>query len=174
MSHQVQKLAASASRQINAVVVSSGLMNKTVKVRIGVQKWNKHIQKDFNHTSHLLVHDPASSLRTGDIISISPGWRTSKNVHHVVREIIAPFGEPIEGRPPVPSEEERMAVREAKKAAKQERRRVRIESVGVEVETPADETQEKTRATKRQSPRRLERSRVYWEKKVAEKESAEK
>src|SRR6266536_5879385 len=35
-----QKLAASASRQINAVVVSAGLMQKTVKVRVGVQKWN--------------------------------------------------------------------------------------------------------------------------------------
>jgi hypothetical protein len=45
MSQHIQKLAASASRQMNAVVVSSGLMNKTVKVRIGVQKWNKHIQK---------------------------------------------------------------------------------------------------------------------------------
>ncbi|CAG8954875.1 hypothetical protein HYFRA_00008562 [Hymenoscyphus fraxineus] len=116
---------ASAQRQMNAVVVSSGLMDKTVKVRIGVQKWNKHIQKDFNHTQHLLVHDPASSLRTGDIISISSGWRVSKNVHHVVRSIIAPFGEPIEGRPPVPTEEERIAERARKKEEKEERRRVR-------------------------------------------------
>ncbi|RDL31845.1 uncharacterized protein BP5553_09247 [Venustampulla echinocandica] len=123
MSKQVQKLAASAQRQINAVVVSSGLMNKTVRARIGVQKWNNHIRKDFNHKQHVLVHDPASSLRTGDIISISPGWRVSKRVHHVVRNIIAPFGEPIEARPPVPSEEERMAERERKRAAKEERRK---------------------------------------------------
>jgi hypothetical protein len=40
-----QKVAASASRQINAVVVSAGLMQKTVKVRVGVQKWNNHIRK---------------------------------------------------------------------------------------------------------------------------------
>jgi hypothetical protein len=39
------KVAASASRQINAVVVSAGLMEKTVKVRVGVQKWNNHIRK---------------------------------------------------------------------------------------------------------------------------------
>ncbi|KAF8866273.1 nucleic acid-binding protein, partial [Acephala macrosclerotiorum] len=119
-----QKLAASASRQINAVVVSAGLMEKTVKVRIGQQKWNAHIRKHFNRTSHLLVHDPASSLRIGDIISISPGWRASKHVHHVVNSILAPFGDPIEARPKVPSEEERLAMREAKRAAKEERRRL--------------------------------------------------
>ncbi|KUJ14804.1 nucleic acid-binding protein [Mollisia scopiformis] len=119
-----QKLAASASRQINAVVVSAGLMSKTVKVRIGQQKWNAHIRKHFNRSSHLLVHDPASSLRIGDIISISPGWRASKNVHHVVNSILAPFGEPIEARPKVPSEEERLAMREEKRARKDERRMV--------------------------------------------------
>jgi hypothetical protein len=72
-----------------------------------------------------MVHDPASSLRTGDIISISSGWRVSKNVHHVVRSILAPFGEPIEARPPVPTEEERMAERVAKQAAKIARKQAR-------------------------------------------------
>ena len=47
------RLAASASRQINAVVVSAGLMQKTVKARIGVQKMNKFIGK---------VHSPSPSL----------------------------------------------------------------------------------------------------------------
>jgi hypothetical protein len=41
----VQKIAASVTRQTNAVVISAGLMEKTVKVRVGVQKWNKHIGK---------------------------------------------------------------------------------------------------------------------------------
>jgi hypothetical protein len=41
----VQKIAASVTRQTNAVVVSAGLMEKTVKVRVGVQKWNNHIGK---------------------------------------------------------------------------------------------------------------------------------
>lgn len=180
-----QRLAASASRQINAVVVSAGLMEKTVKVRIGQQKWNAHIRKvyslslllslpthkfsnilsyhpqlspgrnfqqsqrprltsyqHFNRTSHLLVHDPASSLRIGDIISISPGWRASKHVHHVVNSILAPFGDPIEARPKVPSEDERLATREAKRAAKEERRRLArigdvVEEGDVEGETQA-------------------------------------
>ncbi len=42
-----QKLATAATRQINAVVVSAGLMEKTVKVRIGTQKWNNHIRKVY-------------------------------------------------------------------------------------------------------------------------------
>jgi small subunit ribosomal protein S17 len=36
-----------SQRTINAVVVSAGLMQKTVKVRIGAQQWNSHIRKVF-------------------------------------------------------------------------------------------------------------------------------
>jgi len=43
----VHKVAASAARQINAVVVSAGLMAKTVKVRVGAQKWDGHIRKVY-------------------------------------------------------------------------------------------------------------------------------
>ncbi|KIN00930.1 hypothetical protein OIDMADRAFT_122533 [Oidiodendron maius Zn] len=117
---------AKAVRQLNAVVVTSGLMRKTVKVRIGVQAWDSHIQKNFNQRKHLLVHDPRGSLRTGDIVSISPGWRTSKHVKHVVNSIIAPFGEPIEARPPIPSKEELVAGKEAQKSKKAERKRLRL------------------------------------------------
>lgn len=45
-------------------------------------------------------------------------------MHHVVNSILAPFGEPIEARPKVPSEEERLAMREEKRTRKNERRRV--------------------------------------------------
>jgi len=73
----------------------------------------------------VLVHDPQSSLRTGDIVSISSGWRTSKQVPHIVNRIIAPYGDPIEARPPVPTEEERLAERAAKRERKEERRKKR-------------------------------------------------
>ena len=43
-------------------------------------------------------------------------------MHHVVRKIIAPFGEPIEARPAVMSEEERLAERAARREAKDVRR----------------------------------------------------
>jgi hypothetical protein len=87
------------------------------------------LSQDYNRTEHLMVHDPASSLRTGDIISISSGWRVSKNVHHVVRSILAPFGEPIEARPPVPTEEERMAQRVARHNAKKARKEAREKGI---------------------------------------------
>lgn len=70
----------------------------------------------------MLVHDPRSSLRAGDIIEISAGWRVSKNVRHVVSRILAPFGEPIEARPPVLSEVERLEERRKKKEEKDIRR----------------------------------------------------
>lgn len=34
-----------AFRELHGVVVSAGLMQKTVKVRVGGQKWNKRVQK---------------------------------------------------------------------------------------------------------------------------------
>jgi small subunit ribosomal protein S17 len=152
-------------RTLTAVVVSAGLMQKTVKVRIGTQQWNSHIRKvdaylpfplfcshaplsfqsftllvltpfnhitnsirlkHFNRATRLLVHDPASSLRTGDVIMIQPGWRVSKHVHHVVSSIIAPFGTPIEERPPVPTEEERLRERARRKAEKDARKLKRL------------------------------------------------
>ncbi|KAL2072440.1 hypothetical protein VTL71DRAFT_11783 [Oculimacula yallundae] len=129
------KVVASATRQINAVVVSAGLMQKTVKARVGVQKWNAHIQKKFNRSTNVLVHDPNSSLRIGDIISISSGWRYSKHVHHVVNSIVAPFGDPIEARPAVPTLEERLEIRDRKRVRKEAKRNAeRGEVVEGEVE----------------------------------------
>lgn len=58
-----------------------------------------------------LVADPNSSLVEGDVVRIASGWRTSKNIRHVVTSIVAPFGEPVENRPPILSEEERMQIR---------------------------------------------------------------
>lgn len=62
------------------------------------------------------------------MIEFSSGFPKSRNVHHVVERIVAPFGSGIEERPPVMSREEREAVREQKRAAKWERREKRFES----------------------------------------------
>lgn len=125
MSSQVAKAARRVTHELHGVVVSAGLMEKTVKVRVGGQKWNKIVNKWFADPKHYLVHDPNSSLRTGDVVAIVPGWPTSQHKRHVIKHIIAPYGTPIEERPPVPSLEERIAEREAKKAAKDERRAAR-------------------------------------------------
>lgn len=122
MSSQVAKAARRVTHELHGIVVSAGLMQKTVKVRVGGQRWNKVINKWFADPKHYLVHDPNSSLRTGDVVSIVPGWPTSKHKRHVVKKIIAPYGTPAEDRPPIPTLEERIAEREAQQAAKRERR----------------------------------------------------
>jgi len=86
---------------------------------------NKLVNKAFSRDEHYLVRDPANSLRTGDIIEMTPGWRVSKNVRHVVTRILAPFGSRIEERPRVPSEEERIEEYMVNKRAKDERRWLR-------------------------------------------------
>ncbi|KAH7157231.1 hypothetical protein EDB81DRAFT_418765 [Dactylonectria macrodidyma] len=152
MSSQVAKAARRVTHELHGVVVSAGLMQKTVKVRVGGQKWNKIVNKWYADPKHYLVHDPNSSLRTGDVISIVPGWPTSQHKRHVVKHIIAPYGVPIEDRPPVPTLEERIAEREAKKAVKDERRAARRQA---EVE--------RTQEEKRLELEKKEAKRMAWE-----------
>lgn len=48
MSSQVAKAARRVTHELHGVVVSAGLMQKTVKVRVGGQKWNKVVNKVRN------------------------------------------------------------------------------------------------------------------------------
>ncbi|KAJ6788884.1 hypothetical protein PWT90_00094 [Aphanocladium album] len=128
MSSPVTKAARRVTHELHGVVVSAGLMQKTVKVRVAGQKWNKIVSKFYADPKHYLVHDPNSSLRTGDVVAIAPGWPTSRHKRHVVKHIIAPYGEPIENRPAVPLLDEIIAEREAKKQAKDERKASRQRS----------------------------------------------
>ncbi|KAM0742823.1 hypothetical protein ACQRIT_003000 [Beauveria bassiana] len=128
MSSQVTKAARRVTHELHGVVVSAGLMQKTVKVRVGGQIWNKIVKKYYADPKHYLVHDPNSSLRTGDVVAIAPGWPTSRRKRHVVKQIIAPYGQPIEDRPAIPSFDEMILEREAKKEAKDERKAVKKRS----------------------------------------------
>ena len=69
-----------------------------------------------------MVHDPNSSLNSGDVVLISSGWRTSKHKRHVLREIIKPSGTPIEERPSVMTEQQLVAKWLEKRQAKESRR----------------------------------------------------
>ncbi|TLD18306.1 nucleic acid-binding protein [Venturia nashicola] len=100
------------------VVISAGKMMKTVKVRVAKQKWNKRIQKFYDEPFNILVSDPTQSVREGDVISCISGLRSSSTVRHVVTGIIAPMGPPLSERPPVPTESQRLAAREADRAAR--------------------------------------------------------
>ncbi|KAI5210074.1 nucleic acid-binding protein [Aureobasidium subglaciale] len=106
------------------VVVSAGKMERTVKVRLPSQKWNNYLRKHFKDHSDHLVHDPNSSLNIGDVVSLRP-FRAAKHVHHVVNEILVPFGNPIDTRPPVPSAGESEAIYNSKRHEKLERRSLR-------------------------------------------------
>ncbi|KAI1207390.1 nucleic acid-binding protein [Annulohypoxylon truncatum] len=123
---EVVAAAANTTRQVAkemlGVVVSAGLMDKTVKVKLGGFRWEPKVQKYFKEPRFKLVHDPRNSVRQGDIVAITPTWRVSQHVRHVVKHIIAPYGEPIDERPPIPTLEERLAEAAAKRAAKDERR----------------------------------------------------
>ncbi|KAL0936675.1 mitochondrial 37S ribosomal protein uS17m [Colletotrichum truncatum] len=132
MSNQVTTAVRQVFRELHGVVVSAGLMQKTVKVRVGGQQWNQKVQKMFTKPKNYLVHDPNSSLRTGDVVSIVPGWRTSRHKRHVVKGIIAPHATPIEERPPIPTEEERLAARMQKRDAKDTRRAARRQEDGLD------------------------------------------
>ncbi|KAI9797891.1 MAG: hypothetical protein M1833_005091 [Piccolia ochrophora] len=126
----------SSHPSLTGVVVSAGLMMKTVKVRVARRVWDSHIRKHFTQPQHLLVHDPRASLLAGDVVTLSPGWPVSKQVHHVVTGIVAPFGPPVDARPPIPTEDERRKEHAEKRARKLERRELRREqgeSSGAEV-----------------------------------------
>ncbi|KAF1983596.1 nucleic acid-binding protein, partial [Aulographum hederae CBS 113979] len=128
MSLSTQLIAAAAAPALSqgrvktGVVISAGLMQKTVKVRVPKQVWNKSINKLLTSYENLLVSDPTSSLREGDFVSIKSGIRASKNVRHIVTSIVAPMGPGIHQRPHVLSEEELLAAKAAKRLLKDERR----------------------------------------------------
>ncbi|KAI1362377.1 hypothetical protein F5Y08DRAFT_341713 [Xylaria arbuscula] len=122
-----------AAKEMHGIVVSAGLMDKTVKVRLGGQRWEQRVHKWFKQPRYKLVHDPANSLRQGDVVSITPSWRESQHVRHVVKHIIAPYGVGIDQRPPVPSLQERAAERLAKRTAKDERRTLRRAAADVDL-----------------------------------------
>lgn len=88
------------------VVVSAGKMSKAVKVRVAGQEWNKQFRKHFPSHKTYLVSDPNNSLVEGDLVRITSGYHTSKAISHAVTAILAPFGEPVENRPPVLSSQQ--------------------------------------------------------------------
>ncbi|KAF2228044.1 hypothetical protein BDZ85DRAFT_178265, partial [Elsinoe ampelina] len=104
-------------------VTSAGLMSKTVRVDRPVQEWHNYLRKFYKSSKHYLVHDPANSLRTGDMISFSRiPVSKGQSVSHVVREILVPFGQDIQERPPIPTFDDLRARVEQDRAAKRERR----------------------------------------------------
>lgn len=61
MSSQVAKAARRVTHELHGVVVSAGLMQKTVKVRVGGQKWNKIVNK-VSERLQIAVHYMCSGI----------------------------------------------------------------------------------------------------------------
>ncbi|EXJ90000.1 hypothetical protein A1O3_03068 [Capronia epimyces CBS 606.96] len=99
------------SFKLTGHVTRVGTMRKTVRVSRTVQVWDKFLQKHWKKTAHDLVHDPQDILNEGDVITYGPfppSMRAAreqrgqvggnKQVSHVLREVITPFGTPVEQR----------------------------------------------------------------------------
>ena len=80
------------------------------------------IAQHFQTHQSYLVSDRTSSTRTGDVVRIAEAGKVSKHIRHRVTEILAPWGPPINQRPPVLSEEEVIAMKVARRRRKEERK----------------------------------------------------
>lgn len=69
-----------------------------------------------------MVSDPTQSTRTGDVVRIIDEGQVSRRIHHVISEIVTPWGAPLEQRPALPSPEERSAAQEQNRHRKLDRR----------------------------------------------------
>lgn len=70
------------------------------------------------------MHDPNESLVPGDVVELHR-LSVSKAVQHVIASIVAPFGTPVNARPPIPTPDERLAAYKGKRFAKLKRRTLR-------------------------------------------------
>lgn len=101
-------------------------MDKTVRVSMATHVWDNYLRKFYRGSRHMLVHDPANSLREGDMIHVRrlTSQRTDQ-VRHVVHDILVPFGIDIADRAAVPTEHElrsQHAVGYAEKVARRDLR----------------------------------------------------
>ena len=80
------------------------------------------IAQHFQTNQNYLVSDPTSATRTGDVVRITEAGKVSKHIRHRVTEIVTPWGPPITERPAVLSQEEIIAMKQAKRKRKEERK----------------------------------------------------
>lgn len=86
--HGTQAQDTSMARQnFLGYVVSQGKMNKTIKVRILQNKFDKKVQKEFMKKKDYLVHDEANICREGDLVRIEQTRPLSSRKFFAVAEI---------------------------------------------------------------------------------------
>ncbi|KIW28175.1 uncharacterized protein PV07_07858 [Cladophialophora immunda] len=116
----------STSPTLVGTVSRVGTMQKTVRVTRPIQVWHAQFQKHYTRPTHSLVHDPHNLLLEGDVVrfgAFPPSMRRERDrrgqvvvkrhrprdrngmvkeqgVRYIVREVISPFGVPVEQRRP--------------------------------------------------------------------------
>ncbi|OAP58518.1 hypothetical protein AYL99_07608 [Fonsecaea erecta] len=114
----------STSPTLVGTVTRTGTMQKTVRVTRHIQVWHAQFQKHYTRATHSLVHDAHNLLREGDVVrfgAFPPSLRQArdargqlvvkrhrprdrngvvkeKGVRYVVRDVLTPFGVPVEQR----------------------------------------------------------------------------
>ena len=93
------------TRTLTGTVLPS-LMQRAVKVRTTKQTYNAFLKKHFLVHPTYHVADPTSSCHAGDVIRFTGPWplSKSKNIKHVVTEIVSPWGKGVDERPRVLTE----------------------------------------------------------------------
>lgn len=81
----------------------------------------------FHSAEQHLVHDPNNSLITGDVVELHR-LHVSRRVRHVVASVVAPFGTPLEARPPIPTPDDRLAAYKESRFKKLKRRELRAKA----------------------------------------------
>lgn len=75
------------------VVVSQGKMNKTVKVRVEQQKFNKLINKHLVSRKDYLVHDETNVTREGDLVRIEATRPLSAHKYFAIAQVLKNKGQ---------------------------------------------------------------------------------
>ncbi|CCX31801.1 hypothetical protein FPQ18DRAFT_329132 [Pyronema domesticum] len=73
------------------VVIAAGRCANTVKVRVVKQMWHKKLRKNYSVPQSYLADDFLHACVPGDIVSITPGLRTSRHKKHVVTSLVSPM-----------------------------------------------------------------------------------
>ena len=96
-------------------------MSRAIKVRCTKQTYHAYLRKHFLVHPTYHVADPTSACHAGDVIKFTGPWplSKSKNIRHVVTEIVSPWGKAIDERPKVMSEEAVRGILEGRRAERE-------------------------------------------------------
>eukprot|EP01017_Pseudomicrothorax_dubius_P028321 TRINITY_DN3360_c0_g1_i1.p1 TRINITY_DN3360_c0_g1~~TRINITY_DN3360_c0_g1_i1.p1 ORF type:complete len:182 (+),score=43.47 TRINITY_DN3360_c0_g1_i1:35-580(+) len=83
---------AKSGREFLGTVISHGLTDKTVKVRVSFQHWNFKFARYLSRNSNFLVHDSENFCRTGDKVVIRLAIKKiSKRKAYYVRNVFKAY-----------------------------------------------------------------------------------